>query len=76
MGRLIRLRQAFEAPLLSECNSNSLGRDIAKDIGHVRVQYGVTENGIGSPDADIKKKLAFANPAVVEHPQNNSRFNV
>lgn len=33
--------QAFEAPLLHECNSNSSGNEIAKSAGQMAVQYGI-----------------------------------
>ena len=62
--------QAFEAPMLSGCNSNSAGRDIAQaQTCSPHVQYGATR-------VDGGVKLAFANPALVERPWENARFDV
>lgn len=63
--------QAFEAPLLSDCNSNSSGRDIAKRVGDLRVQYGSFQDG-----SDSQMKLAFADPEEVRRPQQGAHFDM
>ncbi len=34
--------QAFEAPLLQECHSNSTGNEIVRTVGATKVLYGTT----------------------------------
>lgn len=37
--------QAFQSPLLDDCNSNSSGRDLAKSsIGETRIRYGAARD--------------------------------
>lgn len=36
--------QAFDAPLLVDCNSNLSGREVAKSMGDQVVRYGVVED--------------------------------
>lgn len=69
---LLTWSQAFEAPLLSDCNSNSSGWDIAKSVGDTEVQYGAVRDG-GFPGPT---KLAFAYPSIVGSPQKDSQFNI
>lgn len=67
--QLLTRRQAFEAPILSDCNSNSSGRDMAKGVGTARARYGaIRDNG--------KLKLAFADPSHVERPWEHARFDI
>ena len=65
-------RQAFESPLLVDCNSNSSGRDIAKFVGEPEIRYGAKRGS----HSDEKTRLAFADPAAVHSPQKGERFDV
>lgn len=62
--------KAFESPILDQCNSNSSGRDIAKVLGEIRLQYGATKS------ADKNTALAFASPELVDRPVKDARFDV
>ena len=74
--------KAFEAPLLSDCNSNSSGRDIAKTVGTVTIKYGVVKNGASAVSSYVKmlsgsrdcSKLAFADPSMVDTPQAGTDY--
>lgn len=70
--------QAFEAPSLSQCNSNSTVKDLAKSVGDVKIRYGVIATGVanGGSDGPGAKKLAFANPQEVCQPVDKLRFDV
>lgn len=57
--------------MFANTNSNSSGKDIASTIGGTRMQYGSAR----LPNFGAKK-LAFANPAVVDTPDTNARFDV
>ena len=63
--------QAFEAPLLSASNSNCSGRDVAKTVGDMRVQYGATTSSFQGP-----VRLAFANPDQVIRPIRHQLFDL
>ena len=66
----LEVAKAFGAPMLSNCNSNASGRDIAKaDVGATRVQYGASQ-------ANGRMRLGFANPARVERPRESVDFDV
>lgn len=72
MPTVLTLSQAFESPLLADVNSNSSGRDLAKQVGEVRVRYGSTaQHGLSK-----KSKLAFANPMLVECPEKGATFDL
>jgi hypothetical protein len=64
--------QAFESPLLTDVNSNSSGRDLARNVGEVRVRYGATSQ-YAMPE---KTKLAFGNTAAVVRPEKGARFDL
>lgn len=65
--------QAFESPLLADCNSNSSGGDIARKAGETPIRYGV----IASEDqTKAGVKLAFADPAVVEKPRSGMLIDI
>lgn len=74
----LEIAKAFEAPLLSECNSNSSGRDIAKTGRNVLVQYGSTNaNTMQDKFADgSAKKLAFGGKGSVSLPRRDTHFEV
>lgn len=65
--------QAFEAPLLADCNSNTSGKDISKTVGETQVQYGATQMLLGATKVT---KLSFANPDFVRYPEEGSRFDM
>lgn len=71
--------KAFEAPILADCNSNSSGAHIARTVGDVCTQYGATENGNTRENLArgiLVKKIAFADPKLVDLPRRNTRFDV
>ncbi|KAK5173253.1 uncharacterized protein LTR77_001934 [Saxophila tyrrhenica] len=55
----LEIAKAFEAPMLAGCHWNSSGRDAARAVGDVRVQYGFT----GPLPGPESTKLAFMHPA-------------
>ncbi|KAK3680947.1 hypothetical protein LTR37_021020 [Vermiconidia calcicola] len=65
----VELAKAFQSPIFVDCNPNLSDRDIARAVGHMRVQYGCTSNGRST-------KLTFADPEPVECPLKGARFDV
>ena len=62
--------QAFDSPMFANCNSNSSGRDVAKEMVDVDVQYGSRE--VGAPGDSVK--LTFSDPRTVKQPVKGARF--
>lgn len=60
--------EAFDSPLLDQCNSNSSGREIAKVQSDTRLRYGVTKS------TDKTTVLAFARPELVDRPVKDAKF--
>lgn len=65
--------QAFESPLLADCNSNCSGRDMAMKMNELELQYGVVAY---DDQATGDAKLAFADPKVVEKPRSGMLINI
>ena len=63
--------QAFDSSLLADVNSNSSGRDLARNIGDIYVRYGSAQ--CGTP---ARSKLVFGDPAVLEQPEKGAKFDV
>ena len=59
--------------MLQNCNSNSSGRDIAKQMGEVEVKYGAQRRNLVDGSGSVTL-LAFANPLHVGQPQQDLRF--
>ena len=57
--------------MLADCHSNSSGRDLAEEVGSVRVRYGVM---MDDTLTGKKSKLAFGDSSSVSHPMNRMRF--
>lgn len=74
----LEIAKAFEAPLLSDCNSNSSGRDIAKAAGNVEVQYGATNGSMrhGKDTDSVVTRLAFGEQGFVNPPKKDTHFEV
>lgn len=58
--------------MLSDCNSNSSGRDLAKATRDFNVKYGMMH----SKSTSEKFKVAFGDPDVVSAPQKEMRFDM
>lgn len=63
--------QAFEAPLLQECHSNSTGNEIVRTVGATKVLYGTT--GIVA-NADSARKLALTQASIARSPTQGTNF--
>lgn len=61
---LLIVSKAFRAPVFTEYNSNSTGRDLANAVGDRRVRYGAT---VFNTTSDVAE-LAFEDPQLVEAP--------
>lgn len=64
--------QAFEAPILSQCSSNSSGREMAKLIGSERIRYGVVQRDA----CGGATKLAFASSGLAKPPSRGCALDV
>lgn len=58
--------------MLSGCNSNVTGRDIAQILGEKEVKYGV----VGTNDVDKTTKMAFGDATLVTTPKSGMLFDV
>jgi hypothetical protein len=65
----LEIAKAFEAPMMSDCNSNSTARSIAKGMGDLPVKYGCDTSTV-----QVDSRLLFGSPGDVFRPQTNSRF--
>ncbi|KAK5175091.1 uncharacterized protein LTR77_000228 [Saxophila tyrrhenica] len=63
----LEIAKAFEAPMLAACDSNSTGRDAAKAMGDVRVDYGFSIDAAGLETT----KLAFLYSGPFEQSQKD-----
>ena len=70
--RILIIFQAFESPMLAECNSNSSGRDLAEAAGAAKVRYGA----IRTDQKSDKTKLCFGDPEDIVPPENGMRFDI
>lgn len=55
--------------MLSDCNSNTTGRDIANAVGKTEVKYGV----IATDTSGEKTKMGFGDPTTVSLPWKGMR---
>lgn len=70
----LEMAKAFESPLFAEFNSNSSGRDIAKDAEESDIKYGVlTADADGT---DGRRRIAFGESGSVMKPQKGTNFTV
>ena len=61
--------QAFEAPILYDANSNSSGRDIAKQLGSVHVRYGTIWDS-----HMLRGKLVLTDALSVQRPRDGDVY--
>jgi hypothetical protein len=69
----LEFAKAFNAPILAPANSNSSGRDLANELGDLRMKYGAV---IADPDEESKPMLTFADPDKTLRPASRTRFAV
>jgi hypothetical protein len=70
----LEFAKAFNAPMLASANSNSSGRDIANELGSLRMKYGSI---MADPDEEESKPmLTFADPDTTLPPASGTRFSI